>query len=240
MASKTHATTAIALITINLLFITFVSSNNLPCPTPPLPPLPPPPPKDSSYTSTPPKPYYPETPPPPKDYSYNRPPPKTDHPKSPPPPNEYSYTSPPKPYSPISPSPPKDYSYTTSPPKTYNPAPPPEDYRYTSPPKPYYPKPSPPPHYYYPKETCSIDILKFGTCANPLDFLVTNGKVGTPPEAPTCCSLVEGLDDFEAALCLCTALKGNVLGFIYDISLKFSLLCKHCQREVPFGFQCGY
>ncbi|CDP09935.1 unnamed protein product [Coffea canephora] len=234
MASKTHATTAIALITINLLFITFVSSNNLPCPAPP--------PKDSSYTSTPPKPYYPETPPPPKDYSYNRPPPKTDHPKSPPPPKEYSYTSPPKPYSPISPSPPKDYSYTTSPPKTYNPpqAPPPEDYRYTSPPKPYYPKPSPPPHYYYPKETCSIDILQFGTCANPLDFLVTNGKVGTPPEAPTCCSLVEGLDDFEAALCLCTALKGNILGFIYDISLKFSLLCKHCQREVPFGFQCGY
>ncbi|KAF9620069.1 hypothetical protein IFM89_010719 [Coptis chinensis] len=57
--------------------------------------------------------------------------------------------------------------------------------------------------------TCPRDALKLGVCANLLGGLI-GVEVGTPANSP-CCTLIQGLADLEAALCLCTAIKANIL-----------------------------
>ncbi|KAG0458871.1 hypothetical protein HPP92_021999 [Vanilla planifolia] len=71
------------------------------------------------------------------------------------------------------------------------------------PPKP--PKPCPPGPGPNPSGKCPIDTIKLGGCANVLNGLI-NVTLGKPPKTP-CCSLIEGLADLEAAVCLCTVLK---------------------------------
>jgi hypothetical protein len=46
--------------------------------------------------------------------------------------------------------------------------------------------------------------------------------VGLPPTEP-CCPLLDGLVDLEAAVCLCTAIKANVLGIHLNLSLVLNL-----------------
>ncbi|CAN4128273.1 unnamed protein product [Withania somnifera] len=98
------------------------------------------------------------------------------------------------------------------------------------------PKPSCPPPPYYPKETCPIDTLKLGVCADVLGLV--NAIIGSPPVTP-CCSLLSGLANAEAALCLCTALKANILGINLNVPVSLSLLLNVCSREAPAGFQCS-
>ncbi|MBA0865299.1 hypothetical protein Goshw_010957, partial [Gossypium schwendimanii] len=54
--------------------------------------------------------------------------------------------------------------------------------------------------------------------------------MSVPPEP--CCSLIRGLADLEAALCICNGIRANVLGII-DINLPISLiiLLNNCGRE---------
>ncbi|KAG2681505.1 hypothetical protein I3843_11G148100 [Carya illinoinensis] len=101
--------------------------------------------------------------------------------------------------------------------------------------------PCPPPpkghkHHHH-KPTCPKDTLKLGVCANLLNDLV-HLVVGTPPKTP-CCSLIEGLVDLEAAVCLCTAIKANILGINLNVPLSLSLLLNYCGKKVPTGFQCA-
>ncbi|KAL1371217.1 hypothetical protein HN51_001440 [Arachis hypogaea] len=84
---------------------------------------------------------------------------------------------------------------------------------------------------------CPRDALKLGVCANVLNGLL-NVTLGQPPVAP-CCSLLNGLVDLEAAACLCTALKANVLGLNLNLPISLSLLLNVCSRKVPHGFQCN-
>ncbi|XP_010919519.1 14 kDa proline-rich protein DC2.15 [Elaeis guineensis] len=100
-------------------------------------------------------------------------------------------------------------------------------------PKPPSPKPSPSPS----KGKCPIDTLKLGVCANVLNGLI-NLTLGKPPKKP-CCSLIKGLADLEAAVCLCTALKANILGANLNIPIDLSLLINYCGKKVPTGFQCS-
>ncbi|KAF5800618.1 putative bifunctional inhibitor/plant lipid transfer protein/seed storage helical [Helianthus annuus] len=88
-----------------------------------------------------------------------------------------------------------------------------------------------------PKATCPKDTLKLGVCANLLNDLV-HLVVGTPPKTP-CCTLIEGLVDLEAAVCLCTAIKANVLGINLNVPVSLSLLLNYCGKKVPTGFQCA-
>nr|CAB3467786.1 unnamed protein product [Digitaria exilis] len=74
------------------------------------------------------------------------------------------------------------------------------------------------------------------TCANVLNGLI-NVNLGTPPRTP-CCTLIQGLADLEAAVCLCTALRANVLGITLNVPINLSLLVNYCGRRVPTGFQC--
>ncbi|CAL1375023.1 unnamed protein product [Linum trigynum] len=95
-----------------------------------------------------------------------------------------------------------------------------------SPPK----APAPPP------AKCPKDALKLGACADLLGGLV-HLVIGTPP-ASKCCAVLEGLVDLEAALCLCTVIKANVLGINLTVPVALSLLLSACEKEVPPGFQC--
>ncbi|WJX89041.1 hypothetical protein P8452_71065 [Trifolium repens] len=98
------------------------------------------------------------------------------------------------------------------------------------------PKPSPTPNS---SGSCPRDTLKFGVCGNVLSGLL-NITIGQPPMAP-CCSLLNGLVDLEAASCLCTALKANILGVIHvDLPISLSLLLSVCSRKVPHDFKCAY
>ncbi|CAL1401413.1 unnamed protein product [Linum trigynum] len=83
---------------------------------------------------------------------------------------------------------------------------------------------------------CPIDALKLGVCADVLANLL-NLKLGSPPVQP-CCSLINGLVDVEAAVCLCTAIKANILGINLNVPVSLSLLLNACNQKVPSGFQC--
>ncbi|CAI0413454.1 unnamed protein product [Linum tenue] len=98
------------------------------------------------------------------------------------------------------------------------------------------PKPKPKPKPTPSGGKCPIDALKLGVCADVLGNLLKL-KVGNPPVQP-CCSLINGLVDLEAAVCLCTAIKANILGINLNIPLSLSLLLNVCKQKVPSGFQC--
>ncbi|XP_004516832.1 14 kDa proline-rich protein DC2.15-like [Cicer arietinum] len=81
--------------------------------------------------------------------------------------------------------------------------------------------------------TCPIDTLKFGVCADLLGVVhIIIGK-------SQCCSLIDGLANLDAAVCLCTALKANVLGINLNIPINLSLILNNCGKGVPKGFVCA-
>lgn len=83
--------------------------------------------------------------------------------------------------------------------------------------------------------TCPVDALKFGVCADVLNLIKI--KAGKPPVVP-CCSLLEGLVDLEAAVCLCTAIKADVLGIKLNLPIDLSLILNYCNKSCPSGFTC--
>ncbi|CAI9274243.1 unnamed protein product [Lactuca saligna] len=95
------------------------------------------------------------------------------------------------------------------------------------------PKPKPKPS----KAYCPKDTLKLGVCANLLGGLV-GVKVGSQSAKP-CCALISGLVDLDAAVCLCTAIKANVLGINLNVPVSLSLLLNACGKKVPRGFKCA-
>ncbi|XP_022154029.1 14 kDa proline-rich protein DC2.15-like [Momordica charantia] len=108
--------------------------------------------------------------------------------------------------------------------------------RVPCPPPPSKPYKGGPPKHHAPQPRCPTDTLKLGVCADVLDGLV-HVVIGTPPKTP-CCTLIQGLADLEAAVCLCTAIKAKALGLNIDLSVSLSLLLNYCGKKVPYGFQC--
>lgn len=106
------------------------------------------------------------------------------------------------------------------------------------PPAPVKPPKTPPPLAPVKPVKCPKDTLKLGVCANLLGGLVSV-VLGTPANSP-CCSILTGLTELEAALCLCTAIKANVLGVIkLDVPIAVTLLVNACGKKVPEGFKCS-
>ncbi|XP_027336807.1 putative lipid-binding protein At4g00165 [Abrus precatorius] len=96
---------------------------------------------------------------------------------------------------------------------------------------------TPPPSVPQKEGKCPKDTLKFGVCGSWLG-LVTE-VIGTKP-SEKCCTLVKGLADLEAALCLCTAIKAKVLGIVkVEMPVAVSLLVNSCGKKVPSGFDCA-
>ncbi|CAA3003888.1 Hypothetical predicted protein, partial [Olea europaea subsp. europaea] len=81
--------------------------------------------------------------------------------------------------------------------------------------------------------TCPRDALRLGVCANLLGGLV--GVVVGSPSTTSCCTLVAGLADLEAAVCPCTAIRANVLGINLNIPISLSLLLNVSGRTSPAG-----
>ncbi|BFG21686.1 hypothetical protein CerSpe_079590 [Prunus speciosa] len=96
------------------------------------------------------------------------------------------------------------------------------------------PSPSPSPS---PQASCPKDTLKLEVCGDLLNDLV-HLVVGTPRKTP-CCSLIAGLADVDAAVCLCTAIKANVLGINLNVPVSLSLLLNYCGKSIPTDFQCA-
>ncbi|OEL13071.1 hypothetical protein BAE44_0025910 [Dichanthelium oligosanthes] len=70
-----------------------------------------------------------------------------------------------------------------------------------------------------------------------LDGLI-HAVVRGPPKEP-CCSLISGLADLKAAVCVCLAFSANVLGVNLDVTVDLTLLVNYCSRSVPAGFTCA-
>jgi len=123
------------------------------------------------------------------------------------------------------------------------PSPKPKPVQCPPPPRPSVPSPNPRP--VTPPRTpgssgnsCPIDALKLGVCANVLSSLL-NIQLGQP-SSQQCCSLIQGLVDVDAAICLCTALRANVLGINLNVPISLSVLLNVCNRKLPSGFQCAW
>ncbi|GER28031.1 lipid-transfer protein [Striga asiatica] len=95
------------------------------------------------------------------------------------------------------------------------------------------PNPNPSPS----KGSCPRDALKLGICAKLLNGSI-GAEIGSPPDHP-CCSALGGLLDLEAAICLCTALKANILGINLNIPISLSLLVNTCGKTLPKDFICA-
>ena len=83
--------------------------------------------------------------------------------------------------------------------------------------------------------SCPINALKLEVCANVLNLL----KLNIPGLGnDQCCPLLQGLVDLDAAVCLCTAIKANVLGINLNVPIDLSLLLNHCGKICPADFTC--
>ncbi|KAF8009051.1 hypothetical protein BT93_J0133 [Corymbia citriodora subsp. variegata] len=87
-----------------------------------------------------------------------------------------------------------------------------------------------------PPAACPMDTLKLGACVDLLGGVVSV-VVGTPPSSP-CCALLKGLVDLDVALCLCTAIKANVLGINLNVPIALSAIVSACGESIPPGFKC--
>ena len=94
--------------------------------------------------------------------------------------------------------------------------------------------PPPPPPSGGGRGSCPINALKLEVCANVLNLL----KLNIPPKNDQCCPLLEGLVDLDAAVCLCTAIKANILGINLNVPVDLSLLLNHCGKICPADFTC--
>ncbi|OVA11035.1 Bifunctional inhibitor/plant lipid transfer protein/seed storage helical domain [Macleaya cordata] len=99
------------------------------------------------------------------------------------------------------------------------------------------PKPNPTPTPAASKGSCARDTLKLGVCSKLLGGPVSV-EIGNPLNHP-CCGLLHGIGDIEAAVCLCTAIKANVLGINLNIPISLSLLINTCGKKIPSDFQCA-
>lgn len=84
---------------------------------------------------------------------------------------------------------------------------------------------------------CPRNTLKLGACATVLGGL-GQVVVGGPPKTP-CCTILDGLLDLEAAVCLCSAIKANILGFNLNFPISFSFVLDYCGKKAPSGFDCS-
>ncbi|KAM7512113.1 hypothetical protein LguiB_010988 [Lonicera macranthoides] len=86
-------------------------------------------------------------------------------------------------------------------------------------------------------DKCPKDTLKFGVCGDWLGLV--HEAIGAQPSSQ-CCALLTGLADLEAALCLCTAIKANMLGVVnINVPIALNLVINSCGKKIPQGFSCA-
>jgi hypothetical protein len=91
-------------------------------------------------------------------------------------------------------------------------------------------------HGHRPAGRCPVDALKLEVCASVLGGLV---KISLPEDRERCCRLLDGLADIDAAACLCTLLKANILDISLRVPIDISLHLNQCdRRNSPRGLTC--
>ncbi|XP_062206114.1 pEARLI1-like lipid transfer protein 1 [Phragmites australis] len=80
-----------------------------------------------------------------------------------------------------------------------------------------------------------FSIGKLEVCANVLNLLKL--KIGVPHDEQ-CCQLLQGLVDLDAAVCLCLAIRVNILGIVLNLPLDLTLLLNYCHIDRVAGFTC--
>ncbi|CAN1332078.1 Putative lipid-binding protein At4g00165 [Linum perenne] len=86
------------------------------------------------------------------------------------------------------------------------------------------------------EKKCPTNVLKFGVCGSWLGLVYE--VVGSKP-SKECCTVIKGIVDLEAAMCLCYAVKANVLGMVkIDIPIAVSMLVNSCGGNIPQGYKC--
>uniref|UniRef100_A0A0E0DI90 Bifunctional inhibitor/plant lipid transfer protein/seed storage helical domain-containing protein n=1 Tax=Oryza meridionalis TaxID=40149 RepID=A0A0E0DI90_9ORYZ len=115
------------------------------------------------------------------------------------------------------------------------PPPPPAPSGVPCPPPPYTPTPATPTPS-TPTGKCPVNTLKLLACVDALNGLV-HAVVGAKA-SDTCCPLLSGVADLDAALCLCTAIKAKALGVSLVLPVAISVLVNECGKHVPSSFQC--
>ncbi|CAK9181538.1 unnamed protein product [Ilex paraguariensis] len=88
-----------------------------------------------------------------------------------------------------------------------------------------------------PPDSCPRDALKLGVCANFLGGMF-GAVIGTPPVTP-CCIVLGGLMNMEAAVCLCTIIRANIMGISLYIPVSITMLLNVCGIPPPAGFICA-
>ncbi|TXG57726.1 hypothetical protein EZV62_015555 [Acer yangbiense] len=96
-------------------------------------------------------------------------------------------------------------------------------------PPPIVPKPPPSP------QTCPIDILKLSACVDVLGGLIHIGAGSSAKD--TCCPVLQGLVDLDAALCLCTTIKAKLLNINIILPIALGVLVD-CGKHPPSDYQC--
>ncbi|KAM0934337.1 putative bifunctional inhibitor/plant lipid transfer protein/seed storage helical [Dioscorea sansibarensis] len=72
---------------------------------------------------------------------------------------------------------------------------------------------------------CSLELVELKVCADVLSLVSVNRR--------PCCSLIVGLVNLEAAVCLCAAIKAHILGINLDATVAITSILNHCGREAP-------
>ncbi|CAL5032350.1 unnamed protein product [Urochloa decumbens] len=87
----------------------------------------------------------------------------------------------------------------------------------------------------------SCDPLRLRVCGNLLRGLLPGGGGNGTTNGDQCCPLLGGLVGVDAAVCLCTALRANVLGIVnLNVPLGLRLLLSQCGRGgVSASFTCA-
>ncbi|KAK8662035.1 hypothetical protein V6N13_091623 [Hibiscus sabdariffa] len=85
----------------------------------------------------------------------------------------------------------------------------------------------------------NVDSKSKGSSCTRNPVVIRPGDVVRNVPTKPCCSLIEGLADLEAAVCLCTAVRANVLGININLPISLSLLLNNCGRRVPTDYICN-
>jgi hypothetical protein len=87
-----------------------------------------------------------------------------------------------------------------------------------------------------PTGQCPVDTLKLVSCVDVLNGLL-HAVLGSSA-SDSCCPLLSGVADLDAALCLCTTIKAKALDISLVLPVAIEVLVNQCGKNVPANFQC--
>ncbi|XP_057833249.2 36.4 kDa proline-rich protein [Cryptomeria japonica] len=119
--------------------------------------------------------------------------------------------------------------------KRKTPPPPPPKTSSSPPPPPTTTLSPPPPPGSSSGGSCPLNALKLGACVDVLGGLV-NATIGDPA-VNTCCPVLQGVLEIEAALCLCTTIRLKLLNLNIILPIALELFVQ-CGLTPPPGFTC--